>query len=59
MQKYIFTAYIHPKTGGDDYQITGWVLSTNKTYARKEIGGIIREEGIAVVSDYIMTEEVA
>ena len=56
MQRYIFAAFIHPKTGGDDYLITGWVLSANKTYARKEVRGIIREEGSAVVSDYIMTE---
>jgi hypothetical protein len=54
MQKYTFTAYIHPVSGGDDYCITGWVLATSKTYARRDIRDIIKQEGSAILTDYIM-----
>jgi len=55
-KKYLFEAYVHPKGGGDDYEVHGHAIAESKPVAKRLIRAHLRKLGTHVpYDDFIIT----
>lgn len=54
---YIFDAWVHPATGGDDYNVGIKVKgATSLREAKKEVTKALKKEGSAILDDYVLVK---
>lgn len=62
---YVWTGYVHPKTGGSDYRLTGKMTLSGGTeneqndrkIVSRKVRSILKKEGSAVLNDFAITKE--
>ena len=53
--KYNFVAWVHPKTGKDDYYIKGHILCEKQETAYRHIKKILKKENSAILDDFTIS----
>lgn len=62
---YAWSGYVHPKTGGSDYRLSGKMTLSGGTeneqndrkIVSRKIRAILKKEGSAVLNDFVITKE--
>lgn len=54
LKKFKFLAWIHPRGGGDDYEIEGTTKAENEDEAKKQIEKYLKRKGSHVTNDYCL-----